>query len=68
MRSRLTPVRIMTVFYPRAEIEDFFGQVNEANEILQVYLPLEMKVPPLYPQTIKSLLYHQCFRSPRMLR
>ena len=44
MRSRLTPVRIMTVFYPRAEIEDFFGQVNEANEILQVYLPLEMKV------------------------
>ena len=56
MRSRVTPVRIMTVFYPRAEIEDFFGQVNEANEILQVYLPLEMKVPPLYPQTIKSLL------------
>ena len=54
MRSRVTPVRIMTVFYPRAEIEDFFGQVNEANEILQVYLPLEMKVPPAHPVANKT--------------
>ena len=39
-------MRLVTLimFCLRAEIEDFFGQVHEANEILQVYLPLEMKV------------------------
>ena len=50
----MRPVRVLTVFYPRAEIEDFFGQVNEANEILQVYLPLEMKVPPAHPVDNKT--------------
>jgi len=27
----------------RAEIEDFFGQVDKANDTLQIFLPLEMK-------------------------
>ena len=67
MRSRLTPVRIMTVFYPRAEIEDFFGQVNEANEILQVYLPLEMKVPS-QPRVNATVLTDLYFRNPKMRR
>merc|ERR1711963_103477 len=29
----------------RAEIEDFFGQVDKANNTLQIFLPLEMKEP-----------------------
>jgi len=29
----------------RAEIEDFFGQVDKANNTLQIFLPLEMKDP-----------------------
>jgi len=37
--------KLKTAAAMRAEIEDFFGQVHEANEILQVYLPLEMKEP-----------------------
>ena len=28
----------------RAEIEDFFTQVDESNNTLQIYLPIEMKV------------------------
>ena len=29
----------------RAEIEELFGAVNDANETLQIFLPLEMKEP-----------------------
>ena len=32
------------MLFCRAEIEDFFTQVDTSNNTLQIYLPLEMKV------------------------